>query len=255
MTFRAVQTLKDVDVVYAEDTRTSGILLKHYEINTPCKSYHKFNERERCVEIINTIKSGKSVAIISDAGTPGISDPSNIIVAEALKHNITVCPLPGATAIIPALCASGFDTSQFYMVGFLPTQKKVKEKLLNNLKTLDVPIVFYEAPHRLEKMLSELSEYFGNADICISKELTKLYESFYRGKLFDILKNFDNIILKGEFVVVCIPEKKEINAPEVIISIYRTKYSDKKISEACKLIAHDLSIPKNLVYEVLISMS
>ena len=252
MTFRAVQVLKDVDIVYAEDTRTSSVLLQHYDIATPVRSYHKFNESSRCPEIIELLKAGKSIAIISDAGTPGISDPSNIIIRESIKHSVPICPLPGATALIPALCASGFDTSQFYMAGFLPTQKKQTDALLNRLKSIDVPIVFYEAPHRLHKTLLQIQQFFGNADTSISREISKIYESFYRGKLSDILVDIESITLKGEFVIVTIPEKKEINIEESVLRLYQEKYSDEKLSKASINIAQELNIAKNVVYEILI---
>lgn len=252
MTFRSIQVLKDVDLIYAEDTRTSNYLLQHYNIKTSMKSYHKFNEKSRCDEILEILLSGKTVAIISDAGSPGISDPSNIIVKELIKRNIQICALPGATALIPALTASGFDTERFYMAGFLPSKKLDKDRLLNNLKNFDIPVIFYEAPHRLQKFLIEIKEFFGNADISIAREISKLYESYYRGKLDEILESFDEIVLKGEFVIVLIPEKKEINNHDLIIELYQQKYSDEKVSKASKLIANDLNLPKNLVYETLL---
>ena len=254
MTYRGVQTLNDVDVIYAEDTRTSGILLKHYDIKTPMKSYHKFNEKERCNEIVEYLKAGKSIAIISDAGTPGISDPSNIIIKEMIKHGLQVSSLPGATALIPALTASGFDTQQFHVVGFLPNKKQEKERLLNKLKALEIPLIFYEAPHRLEKFLNEIKEFFNNADICIAREISKLYETYYRGKLFDILDNIDQITLKGEFVVVAVPKKTEIDEKEAISRLYQDKYKDEKIANASKLIAQELALPKNMVYGILLHL-
>jgi len=254
MTYRGVLVLKEVDLIYAEDTRTSGILLAHYDIKTSLKSYHKFNEKERCEEIIGHLRVGKNIAIISDAGTPGIADPSNIVVKEVISEGFQINPLPGATALIPALVSSGFDTQQFYMAGFLPSKKQQKEKLLSKLKAFDIPIVFYEAPHRLEKFLHEIKDFFNNADVCIARELTKLYESFYRGKLYDILENFDSIVLKGEFVIVVIPEKVKIELKEEVLDLYHNKYKDEKVAKASRLIAEELGVSKNRVYEVLIKM-
>ncbi|MCL2064002.1 MAG: 16S rRNA (cytidine(1402)-2'-O)-methyltransferase [Candidatus Cloacimonetes bacterium] len=256
MTFRAVQVLKEVDIIFSEDTRTSGILLNHFEIKTPQRSYHKFNEKERCGEIIRMLKEGKNIAIISDAGTPGISDPSNIIVKEAIKNNIKVCPLPGATALIPALIASSFETERFFMVGFLPIKKKERDQILNTLKTLKNPIIFYESPHRLYKTLIKIKNIFFEADICIAREISKIYETFYRGKLSEIINNFDKIVLKGEFVIVLMPSEVNINPQnnsieEKIFDIYRTKYSEEKLSIASKMIAEELNIPKKQVYDIL----
>ena len=263
MTFRALQLLNQVDLIYAEDTRTSGILLKHYDIKTPMKSYHKFNEKVRCEEIINHLKNNKSIAIISDAGTPGISDPSNIIVKAVIEKGYQVVPLPGATAMIPALIASGFDTQQFFMAGFLPQKKKEKESLLQKSSSLNIPVIFYEAPHRLIKFLSEIKPYFHNADICIAREISKIYETFYRGKLFDMLQNIDQITLKGEFVIIVLPEKQEIDIASIsdwriielsIQRLYNDKYKDLSIKAASQLISDELWMSKNQIYKILINM-
>ena len=259
MTFRAVEVLKEVDFIYSEDTRTSGILLKHYGISTPQRSYHKFNEKERCEEIINLLKEGKNIAIISDAGTPGISDPSNIIVKEAIKYDIKVCPLPGATALIPALVASGFDTEMFFMVGFLPIKKKDRERILNTLKTLKDTFIFYEAPHRLARTLTDIKNTFFEADICIAREISKIYESFYRGSLSDILENIDKIVLKGEFVIVLSPKKDHHNFIDVkelekaILKRYKEVYINEKQSTASRYLAAEFNMPKNEIYQIIVS--
>jgi len=252
ITYRAVKILSEVDVIYAEDTRTSKVLLDHYHITTPLKSYHQHNEKARSSEIVKQLIDGKNIAIISDAGTPGISDPSHIVVKEAISRSITVCPLPGATALIPALVASGFDTSMFYMVGFLPKKVKERDILLSHLSSFDIPIVIYEAPHRLEKTLAVIKESFRNADICIARELSKIYETFYRGKLEDILQSFNNIVLKGEFVIVVIPENIEIDNTSAIYQIYTAKYANEKISDASKYIAAELGVSRKYVYEMLL---
>jgi len=254
ITYRSVKTLSEVDIIYAEDTRTSKILLDHYKISTPLKSYHQHNEKSRSAEIIKQLKDGKNIAIISDAGTPGISDPANIIVKDAIAHGIQVCPLPGATALIPALIASGFDTSMFYMAGFLPKKPKERDFLLQSLKTLNIPIIIYEAPHRLEKTLSTLREHFGNADISIARELTKIYETFYRGCLDDIIQSLADITLKGEFVIVVLPTLAEIDYVSKITFLYNSKYAGENLSTASKLIATELSISRKMVYETLLSL-
>ena len=268
MTYRAVQVLSEVDFIYSEDTRTSGILLKHYEINTPQRSYHKFNEKERCEEILKLLKEGKTIAIISDAGTPGISDPSNIIVKEVLKNNIKICPLPGATALIPALVASGFDTERFFMVGFLPTKKKVRDQLFNTIKTLNTPVIFYEAPQRMHKTLIELKNIFFEAEVCIAREISKFYETFYHGKLSEILENINKIIFKGEFVIVMLPEKNILyndffyqgnmnqnDIEKAIIERYKNVYKNEKVSTVSKYLANEFNISKNDIYDILIKVN
>ena len=251
MTYRAVETLKSVDLIYAEDTRNSKILLKHYAIQTPMRSYHQFNEKERCAEILTHLKAGKQIALISDAGTPGISDPAQIIVQYLLQHGQQVCALPGATALIPALVASGFDTHNFTMIGFLPKSSKEQLKLFKSLPTATKPLIFYEAPHRLEKFLHLLKKYLGNADICIAREISKIHETYYRGKLDYFISNFSEIILKGEFVIIALPELKRINYDAQIINLWQNKYQDLPKSEASRRIAEELNIPKNYVYKIL----
>ena len=251
MTYRAVQILNQVDLIYAEDTRTSGVLLKHYDIKTPMKSYHKFNEKARCEEIINHLKNKRNIAVISDAGTPGISDPSNVVVKAVVESGFQVTPLPGATAMIPALVASGFDTKHFFMAGFCPEKKKDRESLFKKLQTLEVPIIFYESPHRLNKFFSEIKEYFFDADICIARELSKVFETFYRGKLDEIIQNIDHVVLKGEFVIIVVPKKVERDFDTTILELFSKKYSDLSVKKASQLIASELDISKNKVYEIL----
>ena len=259
MTYRGVNVLNEVDLIYSEDTRTSRVLLKHYNINTPQKSYHKFNEKEKCNEIIGYLKNGKNVAVISDAGTPGISDPSNILVKEVLENNLTICPLPGATALIPALVASGFDTQTFYMIGFLPKKKKQRESILDKLKTFQIPLVFYESNHRIVDTLTEFKDFFSDAKVCIAREISKIYETFYRGKLCDILVNITEIVLKGEFVIVVMPRdlSEESNSiylsDEHVLNLYKNKFKEHKLTQACKLIAEELGCSKKKIYDIIVN--
>ena len=250
ITYRSVETLLTVDIIYAEDTRSSGILLKHYNIRTPVKSYHKFNEKSRISEIISLLKAGKRVAIISDAGTPGISDPSNILVKSAIDNDICVTALPGATALIPALVSSGFDTGQFMMCGFLPSKESEKARLLKSLSTFSHPIIFYESPHRIEKTLQLLNQYFIDAEVCIGREISKIYETYYRGKLNSI----NNIVAKGEFVIIIQPSglREPSVTNEEIYQLYISKYQNEILSKASKQIAEDLGISKNSVYSCLL---
>jgi 16S rRNA (cytidine1402-2'-O)-methyltransferase len=201
MSFRAVEILSSVDLIAAEDTRHAGILLKHYEINTPTTSFYDFNKERKTPGLIEKIKHGKSIALISDAGTPGISDPAFYIVREAIKENISIEAIPGATAFVPALIASGLPTDRFVFEGFLPV-KKGRQTRLKELCDEKRTIVLYESPKKILKTLSHIREYLGNRRISISRELTKKFEETYRGTLDEVVENPERIKTKGEFVVV-----------------------------------------------------
>ncbi|HMU98066.1 MAG TPA: 16S rRNA (cytidine(1402)-2'-O)-methyltransferase [Chitinophagales bacterium] len=202
ITLRALKVLEQADVVLAEDTRTSGVLCKHFNISTPLQAYHKDNEHKVVQNIIYQIQSGKKVALISDAGTPGISDPGFLLVRTCLENNIEVECLPGATAFVPALVNSGFPCDKFVFEGFLPHQKGRQKRLLalvNEHRT----IIFYESPYRILKLLKELTEHFGaERSVSISRELTKKFEETYRGSVASALEHFEAKAPKGEFVVV-----------------------------------------------------
>lgn len=202
MTFRAVNVLKSVDLILAEDTRTSGVLLKHFDIKTPMHSHHKFNEHKTVQQVVERIKSGQSVALISDAGTPAISDPGFLLVRACVESGVEVECLPGATAFVPALVASGLPNDRFCFEGFLP-QKKGRQTKLNALKTEERTMIFYESPFRVLKTLTQLSETFGNErKASVSREISKLYEETIRGTLGELVVHFTNVPPKGEFVII-----------------------------------------------------
>ncbi|MBK7690515.1 MAG: 16S rRNA (cytidine(1402)-2'-O)-methyltransferase [Bacteroidetes bacterium] len=202
ITFRAIETLKKVDLILAEDTRTSKVLLNHYEITTPLWSYHQHNEHRVLEKLVQEMVSGKSIALISDAGTPGISDPGFLLVRECIKNHIAVECLPGATAFVPALVDSGFPINRFVFEGFLPL-KKGRQTLLNKLKTEERAIVFYESPHRICKTLLELQNYFEEGrKICVCRELSKKFEEIVRGEIKEVALHFEKNAPKGEFVVI-----------------------------------------------------
>ena len=202
ITFRAIETLKKVDLILAEDTRTSKVLLNHYEINTPLWSYHQHNEHRVLEKLVQEMASGKSIALISDAGTPGISDPGFLLVRECIKNHIAVECLPGATAFVPALVDSGLPINRFVFEGFLPL-KKGRQTLLNKLKTEERAIVFYESPHRISKTLIDLQNYFAEGrKICVCRELSKKFEEIIRGEIKDVAFHFEKNAPKGEFVVI-----------------------------------------------------
>lgn len=202
ITLRALEILKTVDVILAEDTRTSGILLKHYQINKPLQSFHIFNEHKTVNNLIDRLKNGEVMALISDAGTPGISDPGFLLVREALKNDLKIDCLPGATALIPALVKSGFPTDRFVFEGFLP-HKKGKQTLLKKLAEEDRTIIFYESPHRLIKTLEQVKEFFGSErQASVSRELSKKFEETKTGSVEELIAHFTSKEVKGEIVVV-----------------------------------------------------
>ncbi|RZK76464.1 MAG: 16S rRNA (cytidine(1402)-2'-O)-methyltransferase [Pedobacter sp.] len=210
MTFRAIRILKEADVILAEDTRTSAPMLKHFGIDKKAYSHHQHNEHQATSEIIKFLKEGKNVALISDAGTPAISDPGFFLVREAIKNDLPVECLPGATAFVPALVNSGLPSDSFVFEGFLPV-KKGRQTRFKKLADEDRTIVLYESPHRLLKTLEEFAQYLGaDRQASVSRELTKLYEETVRGTLEEIKSHFENNILKGEFVICiagCEPKK------------------------------------------------
>jgi 16S rRNA (cytidine1402-2'-O)-methyltransferase len=209
MTFRAIRILKEADVILAEDTRTSAPMLKHFGIDKKAYSHHQHNEHQATSEIIKFLKEGKKVALISDAGTPAISDPGFFLVREAIKHDLPVECLPGATAFVPALVNSGLPSDSFVFEGFLPV-KKGRQTRFKKLAEEDRTIVLYESPHRLLKTLEEFIQYLGpERQASVSRELTKLYEETVRGTLTEIKSHFENNILKGEFVI-CIAGAEEV---------------------------------------------
>lgn len=208
MTFRAIRILKEVDVILAEDTRTSAPMLKHFGIDKKAYSHHQHNEHKATSEIIKFLKEGKNVALISDAGTPAISDPGFFLVREALKNEIEVNCLPGATAFVPALVNSGLPSDQFVFEGFLPV-KKGRQTRLKMLANEERTMIFYESPHRLLKTLAEFAAYLDDdRQASVSRELTKMYEETVRGTLLEIKSHFENNILKGEFVI-CVAGQTE----------------------------------------------
>lgn len=201
ITLRALNILKQVDVIAAEDTRTTKFLLDHYNIEKTLLSFYSHNEQVRVPQIIQRLKNGDSVAIVSDAGTPGISDPAFSIITAAIENEIKIIPLPGPTAFVPVLVASGMPTHEFVFEGFLP-HKKGRRTKLERLKNEQRTIVLYESPHRILKTLTELLEYCGDRRVVVGREMTKIYEEIIRGNLSEVVKDFSTRTIKGEFVIV-----------------------------------------------------
>lgn len=202
MTFRAVRILKEADLILAEDTRTSGVLLKHYEIKNAMQSHHKFNEHQTVEGVVNRLKAGETVALISDAGTPGISDPGFLIVRECVRNGIEVQCLPGATAFVPALVSSGLPDERFCFEGFLP-QKKGRMTRLNALTEETRTMIFYESPYRLLKTLTQFMEVFGaERKVSVCREISKVHEESVRGTLQEVVTHFTETEPRGEIVIV-----------------------------------------------------
>ena len=205
-TLRSIEVLKSVDLILAEDTRTSSKLLKHYNVDTAVESFHMHNEHKKLDSIINRLKDDIEIALISDAGTPGISDPGFLLVRECINNEVEVECLPGPTAFVPALVSSGLPCDRFSFEGFLPV-KKGRTKRLKELSADTKTLVFYESPHRILKTLNDLSNYFDvESQISVSRELTKLYEETFRGTIKESVEHFDKNKPKGEFVIVLSPK-------------------------------------------------
>lgn len=202
MTFRAIKTLKEADLILAEDTRTSGVLLKHFDIHTPMRSHHKFNEHDEAPRIAERIEAGENIALISDAGTPGISDPGFMLSRECRKLGVEVECLPGATAFVPALVASGLPCDRFVFEGFLPP-KKGRATKLTILASDPRTVIIYESPKRLQRTLRQLAEFFGaDRDACVCREISKIHETYHRGTLGQLSDFFSLNQAKGEIVII-----------------------------------------------------
>lgn len=211
MTFRAIRILKEADVILAEDTRTSGILLKHFEIKNHLMSHHKFNEHGTAAGIVERLRGGATVALISDAGTPGISDPGFYLVREAVNAGVTVQCLPGATAFVPALVASGIPDDRFCFEGFLP-QKKGRATRLKSLSDETRTMIFYESPYRVVKTLRQFAEYFGeDRQVSACREISKIHEESVRGTLSEVIAHFEEHEPRGEFVLVVAGKSEKDN--------------------------------------------
>jgi 16S rRNA (cytidine1402-2'-O)-methyltransferase len=261
ITFRVIRTLKEVDLIAAEDTRHSIKLLNHFEIKTPMTSYHEYNKVDKAKNLVEQLLSGKNIALITDAGTPGISDPGEELVRQAYAAGIEVTSLPGACAAVTALTLSGLSTRRFCFEAFLPTDKKEKQRILNELKNETRTIIIYEAPHRLEKTVRELLEVLGDRSITVIKELTKTHETVRRTTLSGALTGFAEQEPKGEYVLVLegkpvkeLEEEIQQKWGELALSehmeLYLKQGMDKK--EAMKAVAKDRGISKREVYQELI---
>ena len=253
ITFRAISILKDVDIIAAEDTRHTLKLLNYYEISKPLISYHRHNEYVKSDVLIEKILNGQNIAIVTDAGTPGISDPGEEIVKEAIKNNIEIIPIPGACAFVNAIIASGLNTKQFSFYGFLPMNKKLRKKAFENILKENKTIIIYEAPHKLQKTLQDILDNIGDINCVIAKELTKIHETFFRGKISELINNFESP--KGEYIILLdlnntVKEENDFEnmSVEDQYKFYKNQGIEKK--EIIKLIAKNKKVPKNDIYKL-----
>ena len=254
ITLRALRILKEVDLIAAEDTRHTLGLLNHFEIKKPLISYYKEIENKKSDVLISKLKEGQNIAIVSDAGTPGISDPGEEIVKKAIEENIEIIPVPGACAFVNALIASGFSTREFSFIGFLSANKKEKKEKLEEIKNETRTMIFYEAPHKMKSTLESMSEVLGNRRIVLARELTKIHEEFIRSRIDEVLENEE---YKGEFVILiegATESKKDVelkNLNELTLEKHYEKYEQEGFSkkEIIKMIAKDRNVSKNEIYQ------
>ena len=255
ITYRAVKVLNSVDVIAAEDTRHSLKLLNHLNISKPLISYHRHNEDNKTNLLIDKLLNGENIALITDAGTPAISDPGEEVVKKAIQENIEIIPIPGACALINALIASGISTKEFCFYGFLPINKKLRTNKFSEIKKETKTIILYEAPHKINQTLKDIYEELGDVYIVIAREMTKIHEEFIRGKISEIINNYTN--LKGEMIIIIEGKNKtDINNEykEMLLNMdldehyeyYKKQNLEKK--EIIKRIAKDKNVNKNDIY-------
>lgn len=257
ITLRALNVLKSVDLIACEDTRHTGRLLNHFGIAKPTVSYHEHNEQARAEELVQRLVEGKSVAIVSDAGTPGISDPAYRIVLAAIENKITVVPIPGGVALIAGLVASGLPTDSFLFAGFLPSKKMARRTRLEELKAERATLVFYEAPHRIRETLIDALEVFGDRQASLARELTKLHEQFIRGKLSELVAHFETNQPRGEMTLVIAGNEKDNSVPvetgSINEQVERLMLGGTSRSDAIKQAAKTRGLSKRDAYQLMLN--
>lgn len=248
ITLRAINILKNVEVIFSEDTRVTGLLLKHLEIKKKLIANHNFNEDVNLDKLIEYLSNGYDVAVVSDRGTPAISDPGYALVKCAIENNYNVVALPGATAFVPALIVSGLDISTFTFYGFLNNKSSKRKKELNDLKYHKETLIFYESPHRIKEMLEDILEVMGNRKISISREISKKFEEVIRGNVSDIIEHLVDI--KGEIVVIVSGNNKEKNCDNLTISEHIEFYISlgNSVMDSIKLVAKERNVSKSVIY-------
>lgn len=252
ITLRALKILREVNIIAAEDTRQTLKLLNHFEISKPLISYHRHNEEIKSNILIEKLKKGENIALVSDAGTPGICDPGEEVIKKAIEEKIEVIPIPGACAMINALIASGLDTKEFYFLGFLPVNKKLRKEKIEEIKKSEKTIIIYEAPHKMKNTLADLKGILKNRKIVLARELTKIHEEFIRKNIEELLEDVNN--LKGEMILIIEGAERENNVENELNTLsleehykyYEKQGFDKK--EIIKKISKDRNVSKNDIY-------
>jgi len=251
ITLRALRVLKEVDVIAAEDTRHSLKLLTHYGISKPLVSYWGEKEKVKSIEILEKLNSGQTIALISDAGTPGISDPGSVLIRKALEEGIHVAPIPGASALTAALSISGLSTEEFIFIGFLPVKHGQRQKVLKDLNLEQKTLVFYEAPHRILETLSDMKEILGERKIAVVKEITKIHEEVFRGSISEILNRIEETTIAGEYVIVVegrTGERKLMN-DDALLEVDALMKKGLGRKEAVRKIAQAYGLSKKELYD------
>jgi 16S rRNA (cytidine1402-2'-O)-methyltransferase len=256
ISLRALRVLKEVDLIAAEDTRHTRILLDHYNIGTPLVSYHQHNEKAQAPRLVERLEHGENMALVSDAGTPAISDPGYRLVVEALRAGIRVTPIPGASALASALSAGGLPTDRFVFEGFLPSKKGERESRLEALRGENRTVVFYEAPHRLKDSLAALRRVLGNRDIVIGRELSKLHEEFLRGTIDEVIVQLAEREVKGEVTIVVrgIEENERVSPETLARDVRRLLEEGCGVKEIAAQLAEHYRLPRREVYQLALQL-
>jgi 16S rRNA (cytidine1402-2'-O)-methyltransferase len=254
MTFRAVRILQAVDMIAAEDTRHTGRLLQHFQVQTPQISYHEHNSNGRIPELLEYLQYGKAIALVSDAGMPGISDPGYELIKACIDHGITVVPIPGASAVITALSAAGLPTDRFIFDGFLPAKSQQRQQYLESLQGESRTLVFYESPHRLRDTLADLGAVLGSdRSIVIARELTKLYEEFWRGTIEDAIAEYQKREPQGEYTLLVAgnpPSQPQLTETELKTELLQIMQQGISRSQASRQLAKDTSLSRRYLYQL-----
>ncbi|KGX85464.1 16S rRNA (cytidine(1402)-2'-O)-methyltransferase [Pontibacillus litoralis] len=257
ITYRALRTLKEADVIAAEDTRQTKKLLSHFDIHVPLVSYHEHNKMNREEQLLQKLQNGEHIAMVSDAGMPGVSDPGYEMVKASIEQGIHVIVLPGANAALCALVGSGIDTSRFYFYGFLPRKKKERKETLQQLKKMTATILFYESPHRIKEVIKHIHEVIGERQITLARELTKKYEEYVRGTTSEIMEWLQQQDIRGEFCIVMEGSDEREEEPEhcwwsaLTVREHVEAYMEQQYSskDAIKQVAQERQMPKRSVYQ------
>lgn len=258
ITFRAVRILQSVDLIAAEDTRHTGKLLQHFQIATPQLSYHEHNRHSRVPELVQKLSEGKAIALVTDAGMPGISDPGYELVKACIAANISIVPIPGASAVITALCAAGLPTDRFVFEGFLPAKGKERQQRQEALETESRTMIFYESPHRLRQTLQDFANCFGqDRQIVLARELTKFYEEFWRGSITDAIAHYNQREPQGEYTLVVAgvpPSKLHLTEAEIKAELQKIMAQGISRSQASRQLAKEISLSRSQIYQIALAL-